>query len=495
MIAKRYNWLEIACMAVIVAVGGALAAPLTEHTITNPVSGNIPEVPIWCYANGGWDSVVVPYSGTDGTSIYAYSLYATDWDAHTCTLGTYSYPWAANRLNFHMMSGLNAPDGILYLEALDIASAVWIWKFDPATHTLTNPGAAVASGVLYGGDNKLINISPQGDLWFGAALAGGHRNAFVKRVLSTQTDTAYTHGGAGMGASQAHPIPNGFGIDTDGDYIYSSSGRSPYGVGCYRISTDTDTADLPIHGGGTVGTGTYSWAGQYRYGARCSVTGTGGAVGYWCYHGEAYPVTTYPTPPWPGGSTATTNVWLNAPTVPVHVADGLDTPDPATSAVTWNFTYGGKTLTKTWTAFTYTSGTRRVFTAPDGRIWVTCGSYMGSWYYDPTLATTSYIGGASGLSHYGTAVIGTKAYLLGYPSGSAFTLDTALPWTLETNREDGTEITQADADANPHWAFSMKQSAGTQVPQSIDALTGGVGGKNGFLYAIGQDRQIGRAHV
>ncbi len=484
---KRLDALVSALLLLIVAA--VFAAPLPEVAIPGVVNSNIPESAIALYdaaAEGGYDWLQ-PYSArADDGAVHVYALTGLDYGTNAYTVTDNVYNWAVDdRPNWHICPSVVGPDGKTYISVQGLYSYIHQYVYDPAQPGQL-PYAPALTDALAGSDGRGLAVGCDGAIWHAARDASLSYSASKVAIVRYDPAAGTVTTWHGLGPTQNPAICNS--VACDGTWAYYSSGRNPYTIGAVELATGQDVCPIPIVSGGTVPASTTQGA---VYQLRWGVFGSTNRVNYWLYHGVAYPQSAYPTAPWPGGSTAPATAWVNAP--PVPTVDASAASPRSGGAVTWRYTWAGKTLTASFNVATQTPVTSRVAALPDGRILCTAGAYYGNWFVDTATHAATWTAPDSIMSPYASTICGSYVYQCGYGSGRVSRFDWTEPWTTGTLRADGSVIAEADPDANPSYVFTCKDTL-KPTTYPIDALECVATAQTRFgprVYCTGQARRAG----
>ena len=367
--------------------------------------------------------------------------------------------------NFHLCPSVIAPNGKLFISALNSRLQQKICLYDPATNELKLDAVAMPEEIL--GETHPLVLGTDGMLY-----AIGQHPSRSATAVQIHPDTLQATAYGPIGPSHAPNACWGYSGAADDRFVYIASGKIPW----YLVAYDRQTGQSKtLVETGSVGG--YVSVGQRPDGCTGSasgIVGTDGArVNYWLHEGRAIPVddSQRNQPPWPTRPAS--------PPLPPRpeVNAGLAVPDVAGWAEIWVRTAEAKAAVVAeppdaapeqlgWQRFRfqvplYPHDIYRLTELPDGRLFGTAGAYEGNFVYDPRTGQHQHLGKTE-LSHYATASSGGKIYMSGYPSSPVYRYDPDAPWTAGTfvaNRV----VPDQDARANPRRLTYLgdKERAGT----------------------------------
>jgi hypothetical protein len=367
--------------------------------------------------------------------------------------------------NFHLCPSVIAPNGKLFISALNSRLQQKICVYDPATNELQLDAVAMPEEIL--GETHPLVLGTDGMLY-----AIGQHPSRSATAVQIHPDTLQATFYGPIGPSHAPNACWGYSGAADDRFVYIASGKIPW----YLVAYDRQTGESKtLVETGSVGG--YVSVGQRPDGCTGSASGIVGTdgtrVNYWLHEGRAIPVddSQRNQPPWPARPAS--------PPLPPRpeVNAGLAVPDVEGWAEIWVRTAEAKSAAAAeppdaapeqlgWQRFRfqvplYPHDIYRLTELPDGRLFGTAGSYEGNFVYDPRTGQHQHLGKTE-LSHYATAISGGKVYMSGYPSSPVYQYDPGAPWTAGTfvaNRV----VPDQDARANPRRLTYLgdKERAGT----------------------------------
>jgi len=367
--------------------------------------------------------------------------------------------------NFHLCPAIVAPNGKLFISALNSRLQQQICIYDPATNELTLGAVAMPDDVL--GETHPLVLGTDDKLY-----AIGQHPSRAATAVQIDPDTLQVTGYGPIGPSHAPNACWGYSGAADDRFVYIASGKIPWYLVAYDRQTGQSRTLVE-----TATVGGYVSAGQRPDGCVGSASGivnTGGERrDYWLYKGQAIPIEQRgEAPPWPAREPRP------SPPPRPEVNTGLAVPDIDGWAEIWVRTAEAKAAAPAdapadaapeqwgWRRFRfqvplYPHSIYRLTELADGRLFGTAGAYEGNFVYEPQTGDFKHLG-KIGLSHYATAVSGGKVYMSGYPSSPLYVYDPRQPWTAGTFIK-GRVIQDDQPDANPRMLLRMgeKKLAGT----------------------------------
>lgn len=366
--------------------------------------------------------------------------------------------------NFHLCPAVVAPNGKLFISALNSRLQQQICIYDPATNELTLGAVAMPEEIL--GETHPLVLGSDGQLY-----AIGQHPSRTATAVRIDPDTLQVTAYGPIGPSHAPNACWGYSGAADDRFIYIASGKIPWYLVAYDRQTGQSRTLVE-----TATVGGYVGVSQRPDGCAGSASGiintSGERVDYWLYQGQAIPVEKRgEAPPWPAREPRP------SPPPRPEVNTGLAVPDVDGWAEIWVRTAEAKEAAADappdappeqlgWQRFRfqvplYSHSIYRLRELADGRLFGTAGAYEGNFFYDPQTGAHKHLG-KIGLSHYATASSGGKLYLSGYPSSPLYQYDPQQPWTAGTF-VDGRVIGDEQPEANPRMLLRMgeKKLAGT----------------------------------
>jgi hypothetical protein len=274
-------------------------------------------------------------------------------------------------------------------------------------------------------------------------------------------------------------------MGADETHIYIASGRVPW----YLVAVDKKTKQSKVLAKTDTVDGNVSVS-QGEFGVTARVTEGAGKPRqeYWCYKGEIIP-RSQPCPWKEGVGAARSRLWQEQgpPNPTSYIENAAPSPDgkcelwvkaDVPNAVKDPDSPGWSCIR--YEVQTYPQATERLIETPGGRIFGTGGSYSGHYTYDPATGKCDYLGKTL-LSHYATAVAGSKIYMSGYPSALLICYDLVKPWTVAMRgKGPGTKATPLQSpESNPRSLCLMTKSGCHKMYASAI-------GKSGCIYFGGQ---------
>ena len=370
--------------------------------------------------------------------------------------------------NFHLCPSVVAPNGRLFISALNGKLQQKICVYDPVTNKLTLDAVKMPEEIL--GETHPLVLGTNGKLY-----AIGQHPSKAAAAVEIDPDTLAATLFGPIGPSHAPNACWGYSGGADDRFIYIASGKVPWYLVAFDRQTGKSTTlatTEPV--GGMVGVG------QRSDGCTASVSGFAGQsdkkAQYWLHEGKAIEADNLQkaTPPWPPRAARS---YASKPEVNTARA----VPDKEGFAELWfrpAAEKGAKTAPGEWKKFRfqtplYGHEIYRLRELPDGRLFGTAGAYEGCLMFDPKSAKGEHLG-KTHLSHYATAISDGKVYMSGYPSSPLYVYDPARPWTAGTVRGDRT-VEDNDAEANPRQLLIMgaKELAGTHKMYGGATAVGG----------------------
>ncbi|MCU0871075.1 MAG: hypothetical protein MUE50_01900 [Pirellulaceae bacterium] len=379
--------------------------------------------------------------------------------------------------NFHLCPAVVAPNGKLFISALNPRLQQEICLYDPATNELTLGAVDVPDDIL--GETHPLVLGTDGKLY-----AVGQHPSRTATAAQIDPDSLQVKAYGPIGPSHEPNSCWGYSGAADERFIYIASGKIPW----YLVAFDRQTGQSQVlveteTVGGNVSVGQRP---DGCVGSASGLVNTGGErVDYWLYQGRAISKDkSEPTPPWPPRESRS-----NEPPRP-EVNTGLAVPDVEGWAEIWVRTAQAKAAVPAgtpvdaapeqlgWQRFRfqvplYAHSIYRLTELADGRLFGTAGAYEGNFVYEPKTGRSKHLGKIQ-LSHYATAVSGGKVYMSGYPSSPLYVYDPQQPWTAGTF-VNGRVIQDDQPEANPRMLLRMgeKKLAGTHKMYAAAMAAGG----------------------
>ncbi len=387
--------------------------------------------------------------------------------------------------NFHLCPSVVAPNGRLFISALNNRLQQKICIYDPATNELTLDAVKMPADIL--GETHPLVLGTDGKIY-----AIGQHPSKAATAVQIDPDTLAVTACGPIGPSHSPSDCWGYSGGADGRFIYIASGKVPW----YLVAYDRQTGkSQTLAETGTVG-GMVS-VGQGLDGCIGSVTGAVGAAGqrqdYWLHEGKMIPKAAGPNaaPPW--------SIRKDHPARPPipEINTSRVVPDINGFAEIWVRDAGlgnaaaepkapnAEMFGPGWRCFRfqvplYTQAIYRLMELPDGRLLGTAGAYEGNFVYDPATGQGRHLGKIA-LSHYATAMLDGKVYMSGYPTSPLYVFDPDKPWSAGTvagNRVIGDQ----DPQANPRQLLLM----GTKELGGTHKMFAAATGADGQVYFGGQ---------
>lgn len=313
--------------------------------------------------------------------------------------------------------------------------------------------------------------------------AGSKDGQAVIYKLDIDTDKVTPFGK--VGPSHAPNGCWGYSVAADDEYVYVASGKIPWYLVAYKISTGKSTVLYTNKTDkGHLGVGNDK---QYNL---CTAYSNEGdkRIQFWLYHGVLKSRK-------PEDKKPPFDVTLRkSKALPPRPKIAIDSPDAKGDGTFWYLPAGSPDVTdqeKLANADPESLGWKKVdfkiqtFPYPvvsltpmnDGRILGSGGSYIGNFLYDPQTGQAKHMGriGLSqgcGIAHEG------KFYLSGYPSSPLYEYDPDKPWTAHKLVKPWEKpITDQDPSANPCLKFYMRHTG-----SGCHRMLGAASGKNGYVY-------------
>jgi hypothetical protein len=387
--------------------------------------------------------------------------------------------------NFHLCPSVVAPNGKLFISALNGRLQQKICLYDPSKNELKLDAVKMPDEIL--GETHPLVLGTSGKLY---AIGQHPTKAAAAVEIDPDALTATLYGP--IGPSHAPNSCWGYSGGADDRFIYIASGKIPWYLVAYdRQTGKSQTLAETETVGGMVGVG------QRHDGCTGSVSGMAGAPAgrsdYWLHEGKAVPKTSDPKAqaPWPPRNSPSAlppqpevntsmvvpdvegfaEIWVRTAEAKARVS--ADTPaDAAPEALGWKRFRFQVPL--------FAHSIYRLLELPDGRLFGTAGAYEGNFVYDPQTNQGKHLGKIQ-LSHYATTLCDGKVYMSGYPTSPLYVFDPAKPWTAGTVVKNRV-IADDAAEANPRRLLLMgvKEMAGTH--KMYAAATGA----DGKVYFGGQ---------
>lgn len=371
-------------------------------------------------------------------------------------------------INLHLPSWLIGPDGKLYMTVLDKPLHQLLCVYDPARNEFKV--TPIALPVDLRGEMHPLTIGTDGKLY---AFGTHPTNAVTAAQIDPNAGSVAYYGPIGP----SHPASTSavaYAGAADDRYVYIVSGKVPWYLVAYDKVTGTSNVLLQ-----TDTLNGYMTCSMYnRYGCYAWASGLPGTDGtrkfFWLYGGKAIErLTTNEKPPW--SQPAVVDPWITLPTMP-EVNVTLMDPDTNGNAQIWYRTPEAKRMAPNpppanatprqlgWRAFqynvpTYPATVRRIVELPDGRLFGTCGNYLGNFMYDPATGRLQHLGRLS-LSQYSAVVVGKYVLMSGYPNAALYVYDTTRPWTANAAQANLTLLSETDARSNPRLIGNMTNVCG-----------------------------------
>jgi len=367
--------------------------------------------------------------------------------------------------NFHLCPAVIAPNGKLFISALNSRLQQQICIYDPATNELTLRAVAMSDDIL--GETHPLVLGTDDKLY-----AIGQHPSRAATAVQIDPDTLQVTAYGPIGPSHAPNACWGYSGAADDRFVYIASGKIPWYLVAYDRQTGQSRTLVE-----TATVGGYVSTGQRPDGCVGSATGivntSGERMDYWLYQGQAIGMAQRgEAPPWP------TREPRPSPPPRPEVNTGLAVPNIDGWAEIWVRTAEAKAAAPAdappdaapeqlgWQRFRfqvplYPHAIYRLSELADGRLFGTAGAYEGNFVYEPQTGDFKHLG-KIGLSHYATAVSDGKVYMSGYPSSPLYVYDPQQPWTAGTF-VNGRVIQDDQPGANPRMLLRMgeKKLAGT----------------------------------
>jgi hypothetical protein len=298
--------------------------------------------------------------------------------------------------NFHLCPSVIAPNGKLFISALNSRLQQKICLYDPATNELKLDAVAMPEEIL--GETHPLVLGTDGMLY-----AIGQHPSRTATAAQINPDTLQATFYGPIGPSHAPNACWGYSGAADDRFVYIASGKIPW----YLVAYDRQTGESKtLVETGSVGG--YVSVGQRPDGCTGSASGIVGTdgtrVNYWLHEGRTIPVddSQRNQPPWPARPAS--------PPLPPRpeVNAGLAVPDVEGWAEIWVRTAEAKSAAAVeppdaapeqlgWQRFRfqvplYPHDIYRLTELPDGRLFGTAGSYEGNFVYDPRTGQHEHLG-------------------------------------------------------------------------------------------------------
>jgi hypothetical protein len=368
--------------------------------------------------------------------------------------------------NFHLCPSVIAPNGKLFISALDGRMRQKICLYDPASNELTLDAVKMPDELL--GETHPLVLGTNGKIY----AIGQHPDKTAAAAEIDPDSLEATFYGS-IGPSHAPNACWGYSGAADDRYIYIASGKVPW----YLVAFDRQTRKWESLAT-TEPVGGYVSVSQRADGCTATASGLTGQgdrrFEYWLHEGKAIAIeaANKTTPPWPTRETA-----RKLPPQP-EVNTARAVPDAEGFAELW---VRPAQSAEAWRKFRYQTPLfgheiYRLFELPDGRIFGTAGAYEGNLMFYPKTGKGEHLG-KTHLSHYASAILDGKLYMSGYPSSPLYVYDPGKPWTAGKLQGDR-PIEDTAPDANPRQLLLMgdKSLAGTHK------MFSGATGADGKVY-------------
>ncbi|MCS7254381.1 MAG: hypothetical protein RMK18_08290 [Armatimonadota bacterium] len=343
--------------------------------------------------------------------------------------------------NFHLCPSVIAPNGKLFISILDNRLRQKICIYDPAKNELKLNAVEMPDELL--GETHPLVLGTDGKIY-----AIGQHPSKTAAAAQIDPDTLKVEFYGSIGPSHAPNPCWGYSGGADDRYIYIASGKIPW----YLIAFDREKRKWSVLAE-TEPVGGYIGVSQRHDGCVATVTRGEGkqTERYWLYEGKLIPMkSANETPPW-----GKMEGLIKFPKKPEIKADFVD-PDADGWAEIWvRISEEGSYEWKRYRYQVplYPQSIYRLREMHDGRLFGTCGAYLGNFIYDPKENKAVHLGKCQ-LSHYSTAFFMGKIYMSGYPNSPLYVFDPSSPWTTGKIIE-GRLISDDDPKANPRRLFYM----------------------------------------
>lgn len=382
-----------------------------------------------------------------------------------------------------------APDGRVFIAFWPGGGPV-IMVYDPASKKTIDLGK-VAEGAA---STEKVACSPDGQIFVST----------FNQVHAVQIDPVSLKAkDLGLQGPLRDYLAYGYSIAADKDYVYTAAGKIPWTLVAFNRKTGTQETILTTTGGNHLGVQ------QGKFGCTASIDhqegpDTGKKAEYWLYQGKAIEKKDpAEAPPWAGtdkGGVAHTEPATTGAQPEVFLENAAPNSDgvaefwyrlPADKAKVSESDPSTATAEQLgWRRVTLNVDvvpikTTRLTEMPDGRLFGTVDNYQGHFIYDPKTGKSESMGQIA-LSHYGTAELGGKIYLSGYPNSQLFQFDPRQPWTAGRGTPGKPSPELDSSQSNPRRLASFRSIILTHHLRSLAV------GADGKIYGGGHAE---RAHV
>ena len=487
----------------------AKAPPLAEESICEPVrSARLSGTYLAPNPDGKtWDIVQIYFKQYGGpNTILAIDL-GTGKVTQTVTKRGY---------NFHLASGVVAPNGKLFINIIGERGRQEVCVYDPAKDEFKLNAIAMPDNL--GGETHPMKLGPDGKLY----CAGGNREkAATVAQIDPDTGKAISYGS--VGPSHAPSDCWAYSMAADERFVYVASGKVPwYLVALDRQTGKWETLATTEKVDGFISIKRDSNAGCPSASITRALGDTSGQrLNFWLVDGKLVPIKegstpppkppAAPTPPFPprpeiSTAAATPDVEGNATLWVRPAAEGAEpkAEDAKPGDARARISGGGEDAAegaasevpddatmeaKGWKPFRYKveiypMGIYRLTELPDGRLVGAAGGYEGNFLFDPKTGKSEHMGKIH-LSQYATVVHDGKVWMSGYPSSPVYVYDPAKPWTVG-KRVAGTKVMEdGTPGSNPRRLTNLKDSGAHKMYAAVAA--------NGKLWFGGRWYRTGAA--
>ena len=388
--------------------------------------------------------------------------------------------------NFHLCPAVVAPNGRLFISALNGRLQQKICVYDPARNELTLDAVKMPEEIL--GETHPLVLGTDGKLY---AIGQHPSKAATAAQIDPDTLAATPYGP--IGPSHEPSACWGYSGAADDRFVYIASGKVPW----YLVAYDRQTGKSRtlVETERVEGMVSVSQQPDGCTASASKIVGTDGARrDYWLHEGKAIPREgPKASPPWGGRSGPAPAARAAPPEVDTRRA----VPDLEGFAELWIRSPEDKAKAPAqpppetppeqlgWKRYRYQvplypHAIYRLMELPDGRLFGTAGAYEGNFVFDPAANQGKHLG-KTHLSHYSTAFLDGLLYMSGYPTSPLYVFDPARPWTAGTVAGNRV-VEDRDPKANPRQLLLL----GTKELAGTHKMYAGATGADGAVYFGGQ---------